>query len=89
MSLSPHSTQYIAVSSTTEASQISTISAPVIMSEGMDTLDIVTVLLAILGVIVLILCIVVAGLLIYQYCRLESEVIYMTKEIKSFQSSGS
>ena len=39
------------------------------VSSGMDTLDIVTVLLAVLGVVVLILCVIVAGLLIYHYCR--------------------
>ena len=35
----------------------------------MDSLEVVTYLLAALGVIVLGLCIVVASLLIYQYCR--------------------
>ena len=36
---------------------------------SMDSLDVVTYLLAALGVIVLVLCIIVASLLIYQYCR--------------------
>ena len=38
-------------------------------TSSMDSLDVVTYLLAALGVIVLGLCIVVASLLIYQYCR--------------------
>ena len=47
-----------------------TIPASVVeVSSDMDTLDIVTVLLAVLGVVVLILCVIVAGLLIYHYCR--------------------
>ena len=38
-------------------------------TSSMDSLDVVTYLLAALVVIVLGLCIVVASLLIYQYCR--------------------
>ena len=39
------------------------------IDENMDTLETITYLVAALGVIVLALCIVVASLLIYQYCR--------------------
>ena len=39
--------------------------------ESMDGLESVTYFIAGLGVVVLSLCVVVAGLLIYQYCRSE------------------
>ena len=39
------------------------------IDDNMDTLETITYLVAALGVIVLALCIVVASLLIYQYCR--------------------